>query len=272
MHGLKAAFRRRERMVFMKRLMMGLGVVFALCLCVHAELRTWTTITGETVEGEYLGSAFDSVSIENADGKLIKVPLDKLSKEDRVYVELINPPRLSVDFLESSQQIFPKASPLWSDNSPIAVLDHTFGARIKKLDTKVYNHELTVEWYCFSKQVWDPKKYKMIQHYKSEPICFSKKVREFELRCDRAVRLYKIIVDQGTGAAMPRGQKFAESLVIVRDERGEIIAYNTTKNWLYDQLDKLEKLPVNAWLNDDCKRVHPSSPPPIKLGYLPDTY
>lgn len=45
---------------------------------------------------------------------------------------------------------------------------------------------------------------------------------------------------------MPRGQKFADGLVVVRDERGEVIAYNTTKNWLYDNLEKLGELPFNA--------------------------
>ncbi|MBN2162234.1 MAG: hypothetical protein JXR25_16565 [Pontiellaceae bacterium] len=67
-----------------------------------------------------------------------------------------------------------------------------------------------------------------------------------ELHSNNSARLYKITVDQGTGTAMPRGQKFADGLVVVRDERGEVIAYNTTKNWLYDNLEKLGELPFNA--------------------------
>lgn len=78
-----------------------------------------------------------------------------LSAVDRNYVELVNPPKLSIDFLESSKQHFPKPSPLWGDNSPITVLDYTIGARIKRKDTKEYSHTLVVEWYQLSQQVWD---------------------------------------------------------------------------------------------------------------------
>jgi hypothetical protein len=62
-----------------------------------------------------------------------------------------------------------------------------------------------------------------------------------------------------------RGEKFGETLILVRDKRGEIIAYNSTKNWLYTNLEKLEELPVRAWLNDDCVRVHPTVPKSTKL-------
>lgn len=252
--------------------LIGICTVLSLCVCAQGEMRTWTSSSGKTVEGEYVSSSFDNVNIENANGEIIKIPIELLCEEDLTYIELANPPELSIDFLESAQQVFIKPSPLWSDNSPITILDHTFGVRIKKTDSKEYNHELVIEGYEFSQQVWDLSKYRLIQKFKSEPFILTKKNRKYEYHSPDTSRLAKIIIDQGTGASLPRGQKMAESLVVVRDERGEVIAYRTTRKAFYKNLARLERLPRGAWLNEDCVRVHPSSPPPYKLGYLPNTY
>jgi hypothetical protein len=85
--------------------------------------------------------------------------------------------------------------------------------------------------------------------------------RRFEWMAKKKNRIiaYELFVDY-LDWREPRGEKFAETLILVRDKRGEIIAYNTTKNWLFDNLDKLEELPVGAWLNDDCVRTHPTVP------------
>lgn len=249
-----------------------LFALLASCMTVSGEVRTWTTTSGDVVEGEYVSVAFDTVYIENVNGQQIKVPIADLSDGDKRYVKLANPPDLKVDFLESAQQVFYKQSPLWADNSPIAIIDHSFGVRVKQTSTADYPYKLVVEGYEFSQQVWDLDKYRLILKFKSKPFVLTRKNREFEYYNPNTVRLYKIVIDQGTGAALPRGQKLAESLVIVRDERGEIVAYRSTAKWLYNNLDRLEKLPVGAWLNDKCIRTHPSSPPPIKLGYMPNTY
>ncbi len=169
-----------------------------------------------------------------------------LSREDQCYVELANPPTLKVDFLVSEKQVFYKPSPLWADNSPIAILDYCFGARVKQVSTTDYPHELTVEGYEFSQQVWEMDNYRLIFKFKSKPFILTKKKNEFEYQHPTTVRLYKITIDQVTGAALPRGQKFANSLVIVRDERGQVVAYRSTAKWLYTYLERLEKLPVGA--------------------------
>ena len=52
-----------------------------------AELRTWTSKSGKfTVKAELLSFDQEVVSLRRTNGKTIKVPLAKLSKEDQEYV------------------------------------------------------------------------------------------------------------------------------------------------------------------------------------------
>ena len=44
------------------------------------------------------------------------------------------------------------------------------------------------------------------------------------------------------------------------DERGEIIAHAATDNWLFENLEALEKLPVGVFMDKTCRRVYPTGP------------
>ena len=69
-------------------------VTFAVCCVLIVALcgtetfaRTWTNSTGKfKIEGEFVKLADGTVDIRRDDGKLIRIPLDKLSEEDQKYV------------------------------------------------------------------------------------------------------------------------------------------------------------------------------------------
>ena len=110
----------------------------------------------------------------------------------------------------------------------------------------------------------------MIERNESEPFVLSRESeRRFEFTSSKKTKViaYDLNVDY-LNWQESRGEKFAETMILVRDERGEIIAYNTTKNWLYDNLDQLEELPVGAWLDKTCKRVHPTVPSTYKKPFV----
>ncbi|MBN2786536.1 MAG: hypothetical protein JXR25_17095 [Pontiellaceae bacterium] len=243
----------------------GLIIAVLFCACIsHAESRLWTSTSGTTLEGEYVNFGFDAVNISDANGKIVKIPFDQLSEVDQAYVELMNPPDLSVDYRESSQ---PKefTAEAWvsnggstTQNHPIYVIDASFGALIKQKSTKEYNHDLVVEMYVFTEQNYDPDKYHLIAHVTSKPFRLNKKNKfRFEYNTPNT---YNVIY-YNLYSLYPRGEKPSKYLILVRDERGEIIAHKGRSEWLIKNLDKLEKLPVGSWLNDKCKRVHPSQPP-----------
>jgi hypothetical protein len=241
-----------------------IGMVLAALLemNVSAESRFWTSTSGEVVEGEYIAVVFDHVVIKSSTGIQVKLPLKSVSDEDRRYVELVNPPELAVDFLESADQEFIKPSPIWVDNSPLTQLHHTFGARVTNAGMKGYDHELTVEVFALAQQVYDPDKYQLVFRGRSDPFRLTAANRfRYEYRGSKSVPLSRFLL----AGEYPRGKKMAESLVLVRDERGEIIAYNTTKKWLYAHHGNLLEIPVGGWLDQTCTRRHPTSPKPVWL-------
>ena len=238
----------------------GIITVVFLAVSARAEIRSWTTRSGEVLEGEYVTVQFDQIVLQIPSGTRVKVPLAEVSAEDRKYVELANPPQLTVDFLESADQVFIKPSPIWINSSPVTQLNHSFGARIKQISIKEYPHDLTVEVFAFAQQIYDPGKYHLIFRSKSEPFRLTSEDRyRYEYRVEKDIPLSRYFLS----GKYPRGQKLAESLILVRDERGEIIAYNTTKNWLYRNLEKLMTIPVGGWLDKTCTRRHPTSPEPV---------
>ena len=238
-----------------------LAVALLLTIGARAEMRTWSSLPGTPVEAEYVRIQFDNVILKDGDGAELKIPLTSFSGEDLKYIELENPPQLSVDVMKSADQEFIPTSPFLAKD-PLNLLIYEFGARVKQLDAKSYNYPLTIEIYALTKQRYDQSKYHLIARAKSEPFVLSKdNGRRHEYTAPKRYKVfsYELNVDF-LNWTEPRGEKYGENLILVRDERGEIIAYNSTKKWLYNKLEMLDELPVGAWLNDDCVRVHPTVP------------
>lgn len=238
-------------------------VVALICMSSHGEMRTWTSSSGQTMEGEYVTLIFGNVTIRMANGKELKVPFDSLSNEDRNYVSLRNPPTLKVEYRESTKpQTY--VADAWVDNGggshdnhPVKVFYSKFGADIIQTSREPYDHELTVEIYVLSRQYYDSNNFHIIANMKSKPFKLKMgKENRFEYRDPIEYRT----VQYNLYSTLPRGEELGEYLILVRDERGEIVAHRNSKNWLFDNLDKLSELPVGAWIDRKCVRIHPTSP------------
>lgn len=76
---------------------------FSLLVCVfigvfaHAEVRTWTSVKGDTVDAEYRGIIGDRVCLVTSDKRVLKVPLEGLSKKDQEYLAQTIPPRIKIE-------------------------------------------------------------------------------------------------------------------------------------------------------------------------------
>lgn len=242
-----------------------IAVTVSLTICAWGEMRTWTSLPGKTIEAEYVKIHFDDIILKDANGAELRIPMDAFSGEDLKYIELANPPKLSVDIMRNVKQTFVDVSATYPKD-PLIVLTWQFGARVKQKDAKTYNYPMTVEVFAFSQQRYDQDKYCMISRAKSEPFVLSKENdRRHEFEDSKKYRLiaYELYVDY-LDWREPRGEKFAETLILVRDERDKIIAYNSTKKWLYNNREKLDELPIGAWLDDKCVRTHPTVPKSTK--------
>lgn len=56
------------------------------------------------------------------------------------------------------------------------------------------------------------------------------------------------------------GNKYKGNLVVVTDERGVIIQHRASTPWLFDNLEDLRQIPVGAFMDKTCTRVHPTGP------------
>ena len=66
-----------------------LAMAIALGLCVvsaRAEMRTWTSTAGSTVEAEFVRSDGRTVALRSGDGQMMQIGLTALSPDDRAYV------------------------------------------------------------------------------------------------------------------------------------------------------------------------------------------
>ncbi|MBN2702815.1 MAG: hypothetical protein JXR23_01255 [Pontiellaceae bacterium] len=234
------------------------------------EIRIWTAASGETIEGEYVRLSGKSVVIQVASGKRIEVPLSQLSDEDRLYVEYKNPPELEIVFKKSLDAIeylvdewYSADGTAQSSSDPATVVEASFGAKVSQKRRTLYNHDLFIEIYALTEQRYDPKKKHLIAHIKSGAFRLNEENKfTYDYMNEDIYRIlkYNTRIDGSVSTAdWIRGEEYSDMLVLVRDENGNIVGYNATGDWLYKYLDRLEELPVNAWMNRECVQVHPTS-------------
>ena len=241
----------RRKMVF------GVGGITALLLfCAQAEMRTWTLKSGQTVEAEYLSTTLDyKAALQLEGGRKVEVPLAQLSTSDLEYVALQHPPRMKIEFGSSSKVVTLESSERWPDNPAVTLETLSFNIRIKQLDTKLYPFGLKAEYYAIGYQHLDHDKY-IILDKGSVDFVLNKENDYYFMHETASMNMpLEFTLDPNH-----YGQKFCNCLVLVYDQRGEVVAYKATKNWIYDHLEKIRKLPAGAFFNDTGTRVHASGP------------
>ncbi len=234
--------------VFIVLLLTGMGA--------YAELRTWTLRSGEQVEAEYEKVVMDKLWLKEAAGKTLKIPLTALSEDDCSYIELVNPPELDIEFKKKEDNLlgYYKGTPYLTGALPPSVTEYSFRAFVKTKGTAEYHHELKVVYYAIGRQRLDRDKYILLEK-KSGNFTPSEQA-EFTLSGGK-IKMLKYVL-----SLVNRGKDYASYLVVVTDERGKIIAHKESAKWLFEHLDKLEKIPVGAYMDESCTRVHPTGPKP----------
>jgi hypothetical protein len=229
-------------------------IFLSLLLCCGssiAETRVWTMKNGKTVEAEFITVVGNNVTLKNLKGKTIKVPGKQLSEADISYIELQMPPKLDLQFSKTTtQRVFPDMLPA---STPPRSLYYDFTAKIKQTSTKVYNHELVVELFIFAEEIDGDKK--ILLDYKKEAFMLTQGSKSsFEITGKRAELMDYVVGGQR------RGEKFDGYAIVVTDSRNEVIAYKTSSEKIYQNLDNLRKVPIGKYFDEDCNRCFPTSP------------
>lgn len=219
--------------------------------------RTWTLENGQTFDAEFVQVMGGKAVLKAPSGRLVKIELADLSAEDRTFMELARPPRFDLSFRRKSEQ--KHFSPRFGSTLLPEIQINTFGARIRQTGAGRYNHELHIEFFAIGRERAGDR-FILLDRQSSAftPGLGNHRSHEFwgrEVELDKYEIFY---IDK------PRGKKYAGHLIIVTDERGEVIASQATSAWLFDHRDALKKLPVGAYMDKVCRRTFPTRPKPCR--------
>jgi len=221
------------------------------------EMRTWVVGDGKTLEAKFVTVIGGKAVLKDSRGRQRKVPVDRLSGDDRLYVELAQPPKFNIDFSKQSSQRFFKESPILSGFLPKQI-DHVFSTRLKQVSAGEYNHELKVEFFAIGEEI-EGDNYILFDRQESH-FTPTKENRRSHTFSGAPVPLRESVL-----FSERRGQKYGGYLVVVTDERGRIIDQGSSHKWLQDILGNLRTLPVGKHFDKAGNRVCPPRPDPIGI-------
>jgi len=220
-------------------------------------IRAWTSVDGRVVEAEFITIVAGKVVLKNKKGKQLKMLVEQLCAEDRLYVSLANPPDFLINFSKTSTSVpAPTQSPYVKKSRPLQRSDFTFGAKLKKKSTQTYIHELHVEFFAFGEEV-DGDNYVLLDRQQSTFNPTKENKGSHAFYSDKPVRLQTTAI---RAASPMRGIKYGGYLITITDERGKIIQYKTSHKWLFEILENLKSLPVGKHFDKSGNRVGPPRP------------
>ena len=240
------------------RFVIKIYLLLALALAssaVFAETRLWTLLDGRSFEGTFITIIGTDYALKSSKGKQIRISADAFSEKDRVFVELSRPPKLEVDFIRNLKSMTFNQG--WYGEFPREPEQHgNFGFRVKQTSAGAYGHDLRAEYFVVARQL-----------YRSDPKCFlldrgevtfqltEERKRTFEFRSDRQVRLQNWEL-----GSIQYGEVYYAYVIVITDERGEIVAIKASKSWLEKHLENLRQQKVGNFFDDTCVRCFPARP------------
>ena len=225
------------------------------------EMRAWAGVGGKVLEAEFITVIGDKAVLKDSRGRQRKVPLPQLSKEDRTYIELAQPPKFNIDFSKQSSQQFFKESPFLAGYVP-RHLDYVFSTRLKQTSAGGYNHELKVEFFAIGEEI-DGDNYILFDRQESRFIPTSENGQSHTFSGGTIPVREKTIPGYGGVFGQRRGDKYGGYLVVVTDSRGKVVDHGASHKWLIGLLGNLRELPVGRHFDKTGVRVEPPRPDPI---------
>jgi len=223
---------------------------------VEEKLRTWGESGGKTIEAEFVTVIGDKVVLKDSRGKQRKIPLTQLSDEDRLFIELANPPKFNIDFSKKSSTRSLDAGPFVTNLQWVPrIYDFIFSTRLKQESAGEYNHELHVEFFAIGEEV-NGDNYILLDRQESFFTPTKENGRSHEFSGDEVMLEVR---DWTFFADLYKGEKYGGYLVLVTDERGKIIDVGSSHKWLPDLAEILRKFPLGKHFDKTGTRTYPPS-------------
>lgn len=226
-----------------------------------SRIRTWVLADGRTIKAELLTMLGNKVSLKGPRGKIIRIEKDMFSEEDLTYIQLENPPIFDISFSKQSEQRnYPDPLPTaytYRQPSPTATR-YVFSTTVKQISPGSYDQELQVEFFAVGAEI-NGNRYILLDRQKTLFSPTRENNRSVRLS-GNTVELPDFMIGTHEAGWDRRGKKYASFLVVIRDSRGKIIAHETPKKWLFENLENLEKVPVGKYFDKTGTRVRPTRP------------
>ena len=181
--------------------------------------------------------------------------------ESPVFAEPAQSPKFNIEFHVKKSEKLSKESSFTSGDLP-KYLDYTFAVKLKQVSGNEYNHELKVDFFAIGEEI-DGDNYILLDHQDG---CFTpseENGRSYEFKGE-AVPVYEKTIPEEDGIfGQRRGDKYSGYLVVVADENGMIVDYDTSHKWLIDVLGNLRRLSVGRHFDKAGARVEPPRLDPI---------
>jgi len=232
----------------------------------HAEFRIWQDRAGNPFEAEYVKLIGDKVWIRDQKKTLHKISFAGLSENDQLYIQLQNPPEFRLEF---------KTEKLLIHKPEEHISEHVFtktdrpsyscSIDVKRKDGKRYGHPLNLRVYWASVKQYPPEEQKLLGRrnaivlkkqeskifnpdtieygqswvWDTDPVDFIRKERMTLMRHKKGDSQSRMVLNGEQYRIQTRtvleSDLYFGILVVVVDERGEILAISSDK-------PKLEKI------------------------------
>jgi hypothetical protein len=192
--------------------------------------------------------------LRNANGKEIRLSLKQLSEEDRKLIQLEIPPVVEISFSKKTKQR--RYTPDLFNNELPSTFYTTFSASVKQTSSGSYDHELKAEFFAIGSEIQGDN-YILLDRQEHRFVLTNENERSTKFK-GQVLQLTDYQIKQ-----FRRGRKYVGYLVVITDSRDKIIAHETSKKWLFENLENLKQIPVGRYFDKTCTRVGPTRPKPF---------
>jgi len=223
--------------------------------------RSWTLNDGSCMDAKFATIMAGQVVLRDIRGRTLKIPKNRFSANDLMAIELAVPPNLGISFSrQSTKRVYPIGWPN-SDPAPRQFI-YIFSTDVEQTSPRQYDHELDVEIFAIGAEIGGDN-YVLLDHQEHSGVLNEENHQSMRFSSE-TVTVDDYWLGNPRDGFQHRGVKYSSYLIVIKDLRGEIIAYETPKKWLFEKYDKLKQIPVGKYFDKTCTRVSPTPPRSIQ--------
>ena len=213
------------------------SALFLLVFHATAEMRTWTSVKGDSIEAEYVSMFGGKVVLKTSEGKQLKVPLGGLCDADQEYLIGAIPPKLEITVdvdVDRDKQGNGFTYETTEETCSISVT-------VKKINKEKSNRKFKVRVYLIAEAQRGPKR-QLIGYEMYEFSFLHQKIATFSASGGTA---------SAHGYSWSRGFEYEGYLVCIEDEKGKIVSMKSNKNHYKKWVQNLKRANKNDLLAEN---------------------